>query len=77
MPASPSLVELINDSVRRGHLFNQAGNRIDRTIEGGFVRAAGDLLYAVVDSIPVLLRDEAISLSQVGCGSVEDISRPI
>ena len=35
------------------------------TIDGGLVRAAGDVLYPIVDQIPVLLVDESIALSQL------------
>jgi uncharacterized protein YbaR (Trm112 family) len=64
-PAEEALVAQLNEAVRAGRLRNLAGQRVDRMLEGGLVRAAGDLLYPIVDQIPIMLRDEAIVLSQV------------
>jgi uncharacterized protein YbaR (Trm112 family) len=64
-PADPALILRLNSAVRAGRLRNRQGQPVERTMDGGLVRAAGDLLYPIVDDIPVLLQDEAIPLDQV------------
>ena len=66
MAADAALVARLNAAIRMGQLRNQAGLRVDHAIEGGLVRAAGDVLYPIVDAIPVMLHDEAIRLDQLG-----------
>jgi uncharacterized protein YbaR (Trm112 family) len=62
--ASKQLVEEINLAIRDGQVANMGGKPVDQFIEGGLVRAAGDILYPVIEQIPVLLHDEAISLDR-------------
>ena len=64
-PADEALVAEVNDRIRAGRLHNKAGRDVSQPIDGGLVRADGDLLYPIVDQIPVLLRDEAIPLDQL------------
>jgi uncharacterized protein YbaR (Trm112 family) len=64
--ASDALVNEINAAIRAGRLVDRAGKAIVETIDGGLVRLAGDVLYPIVDQIPVLLADESIALSQLG-----------
>lgn len=63
--AEPALVARLNVAIAAGRLRNQAGVRVERPIDGGLVRAAGDLVYPIVDQIPVMLCDEAIPLAQL------------
>ena len=65
LPAEPELVERTNRAIAAGQLVNLAGQQIENPIDGGLVRAAGDVMYLVVDDIPVMLPDEAIALSQL------------
>lgn len=62
--ADDELISRLNGMIRQGRLQTRAGRRVEKLLDGGFVRAAGDVLYPVVDQIPVLLRDEAITLDQ-------------
>lgn len=62
--AEPALVSRINSAIVARRVRNQAGELVDRPIDGGLVREAGDLVYPVVDQIPVMLCDEAIPLAQ-------------
>jgi uncharacterized protein YbaR (Trm112 family) len=64
-PAEASLVARLNAAVRAGRLRNQAGRLLEHSIDGGLIRAGGDLLYPIVDEIPVMLFDEAIPLAQL------------
>jgi uncharacterized protein YbaR (Trm112 family) len=63
--ASDALINEINAAIRAGRLVDRAGKAVVETIDGGLVRAAGDVLYPIVDQIPVLLADESIELSQL------------
>lgn len=62
--AEPALVERINRAIATGSVTNLAGQKLEKPIDGGLVNDAGNLLYVVLDQIPVLLPDEAVSLEQ-------------
>lgn len=62
--ASPELVLRTNDKIRAGRLYTTGGQLLKKPIDGGLVRAAGDLLYPIMEGIPVMLGDEAIDVSQ-------------
>jgi uncharacterized protein YbaR (Trm112 family) len=63
--ADHGLVTQLNGAIQAGRLNNRAGQRVSRLLEGGLIREAGDLLYPIVDQIPVMLHDEAIPLAQL------------
>ncbi len=63
--AEGKLVEQINRGIATGQVMNLGGHRLDRPLDAGLVREAGDVLYPVIDAIPVMLPDEAVELSQV------------
>jgi len=63
--AEPELVARLNAAIAAGRLRKQSGARVERKLDGALVRAAGDLAYPIVDQIPVMLSDEAISLDQL------------
>jgi uncharacterized protein YbaR (Trm112 family) len=64
-PADEQLLASLNAAIRAGRVRNQAGHQVTKPVDGGLVRAAGDLLYPAVDQIPVMLHDEAIRLDQL------------
>jgi uncharacterized protein len=61
--AAPDIVARINRAVETGAAKNLAGERVEKQLDGGLIREAGDILYPVVDQIPVMLPDEAIDLT--------------
>ena len=63
-PADQNLINQINAAIRAGQLRNEAGRTLDEVIDGGLMRIHGDLLYPIIDDIPILLRDEAIEIDQ-------------
>ncbi|HEY4232094.1 MAG TPA: Trm112 family protein [Lacipirellulaceae bacterium] len=63
--AEAALVARLNAAIRAKRLRNHIGQIVEYSIEGGLIRAAGDLLYPIVDQIPVMLYDEAIPLDQL------------
>jgi uncharacterized protein YbaR (Trm112 family) len=66
--ASSELIAALNDAIARGQLKNKAGQKIEKLMGGGLVRADQRLLYPIVDEIPMMLVDEAIPLDQIGKG---------
>ena len=63
--ADAELVQRINRAVEAGQLKNVADQAVTKWLDGGLVRQAGDLVYPVVDGIPVLLPDEGILLESI------------
>lgn len=63
--ADDVLVGEVNAAIRAGRLDDRAGKRVEQTIDGGLVRAAGDVLYPIIDQIPMLLVDESMGIGQL------------
>ncbi|MGD0901195.1 MAG: Trm112 family protein [Thermoguttaceae bacterium] len=63
--ADAQLMARLNRAIGAGRITNAAGRCVEDSIEGGLIRRACDLLYPIVDDIPVLLAEEAISLDQL------------
>jgi uncharacterized protein YbaR (Trm112 family) len=64
--ASESLITEVNMVIRGGRLRNRAGRILKQPLDGGLTRATCDLMYPIIEGIPVLVRDEAIPLAQLG-----------
>lgn len=63
--AAPELLARLNQGITAGRIKNRAGQTVEQTLEGGLVRRDGKLLYPIIDDIPNMLLDEAISLEQL------------
>lgn len=61
--ADEVLVAHLNQLIAAGKLRNNGGEKVERMLEGGLVRADGTAVYPILDGIPILLVDEAIPLS--------------
>lgn len=61
--ADASLIAIANQQVAAGKLKSIGGHPIKKPLDGGLVCAGGDVLYPVIEDIPVMLHDEAISIS--------------
>ncbi len=64
-PADDQLLARLNRAIRAREIENLGGQPVLKPVEGGLVRRDQTRLYPIVDGIPVLLADEAISLKQV------------
>jgi uncharacterized protein YbaR (Trm112 family) len=64
--ASDSLIREINTLIRGNRLRNRAGRILKQPLDGGLIRATCDLMYPILEGIPVLVRDEGIPLAQLG-----------
>ena len=65
--ASNELIAKLNRLIARGSLLNKAGQKLEKPIDGGLVRADKRVLYPIVDDIPMMLVDEAVPLDQAAC----------
>ncbi|MCA9258028.1 MAG: hypothetical protein KDA61_02455 [Planctomycetales bacterium] len=62
--ADQETVARLNEGIAAGSIVNVSGDKVERSLSGGLIREAGDLLYPIVDEIPLMLADEAIRLDQ-------------
>jgi uncharacterized protein len=62
--ASSELIAKLNRAIALGQLQNRAGEKLKAPLEGGLLRADRDVLYPIMDDIPMLLVDEGIFLDQ-------------
>ena len=62
--ASDDLMSRINRAIAEGELENRAGQKLEHPLAGGLLRADGELLYPIVDDIPMMLGDEAVPMHQ-------------
>jgi uncharacterized protein YbaR (Trm112 family) len=63
--ADGELIQRVNNAIGDGRILSASGEPRTQPIDGGLVRAAGDVLYPIVDGVPLLLRDEAIVLNEL------------
>lgn len=62
--APADLIARLNQAIAASQLTNKAGQKLERKLDGGLLRADGSVLYPIVDDIPMLLVDEGIPLGQ-------------
>ncbi len=63
--ADEELLGRVNAAISAGTLVNRAGQTVTQACDGGLVREDGQVLYPVVEEIPILLVDEGIPLDQL------------
>jgi uncharacterized protein len=56
----------INQAIAAARARNRGGQIVAQPLQEGLIRQDNTLLYPVIDGIPVLSIDEAISLDQLG-----------
>jgi uncharacterized protein len=69
--ADDALVEKLNVAIQAGHLVNRVGHTVAVPLNGGLLREDREVLYPIVDGIPVMLIEEAILLDQIGLANPE------
>ncbi len=60
--AENSLIEQLNRSIEKREIYNRINQPVEKTLDGGLIREDGKYLYPIIDEIPILLIDEAISV---------------
>ena len=63
--ADESLVARINKAIAAGAIRNRAGETVETPLSDGLLPEGGNLLYPIVDDLPIMLVDEAIPLEQL------------
>ncbi|MFZ1932316.1 MAG: Trm112 family protein [Thermoguttaceae bacterium] len=63
--AHDQLITRVNRAIVAGRVKNRGGRSVEQTIDGGLIRADNTLIYPILDGIPLLLPDEAISLAEI------------
>ena len=63
--ADDTLINLLNERIRRGELKNKAGQPVSERLDGGLLRADKKILYPVREDIPIMLIEEGIPLEGV------------
>jgi uncharacterized protein YbaR (Trm112 family) len=58
--ADSALVQRLNTAVASKELKNRSGQAVEKPLDGGLLRADGQVLYPIIDRIPILLVDEGI-----------------
>jgi len=66
--AEAVLIERLNRAIAVGKVTNAAGHSVEKPIDDGLIREDGQVLYPIVDEIPILLAEEAIGVDQLGSG---------
>ncbi len=64
--APEELVLKINEKISAGQLTYSSGTQVKDTVDEALVTEDGQRIYAVRDSIPVMLVDECITADQLG-----------
>lgn len=60
--ADESLIQKLNDQIRRGELRDSQDQKVEASMEAGLVTESGNRLYPIRGGIPTLIADEAIEL---------------
>lgn len=63
--ADDALVAKINEAVAAGTLKNRVGEAVETPLSGGLLPESENMLYPIVDDLPIMLVDEAIPLDQL------------
>ncbi len=61
--ASDQMIARVNRGIAAGRVRNQGGRLVEQAIDGGLLRVDNTLFYPILDGIPLLVPEEAISLA--------------
>jgi uncharacterized protein YbaR (Trm112 family) len=62
--AGKELIARLNRAIALGQLRNKAGQKLEKPLCGGLLRKDQNVLYPIMDDIPMMLVDEGILLDQ-------------
>jgi uncharacterized protein YbaR (Trm112 family) len=68
--ADDAMLARLNSAIESGKLHNQSGQLVKERLDGALLNADEALAYPIRYSIPVMLSDEALPLSQLTEGDV-------
>lgn len=61
--ADKALVESLNSKIANGELVMSSGRKIEEALTEALVSVDGKIAYPIRDGIPILLKEESISLN--------------
>lgn len=61
--ADAALLQSLNQQVTAGSLKNRAGQLLKDKLDGGLVRADKQVVYPIINKLPILLVEEGILLT--------------
>ena len=67
-----AVIEKINEQIAAGGVTYENGDPVKEPLDEGLVTKSNDRIYAVKDSIPIMLVDESLPTAQLG-GEVLDM----
>jgi uncharacterized protein YbaR (Trm112 family) len=65
-PADAEIIRRLNEEISAGRLQNRGGQIVEKELDGGLICQAGDVVYPIFDGIPVLIKNESISIATGG-----------
>ncbi len=66
--ADESLIAKINEAIAAGTIKNRVAEAVEAPLSGGLLPEGENVLYPIVDDLPIMLVDEAIPLEQLESG---------
>lgn len=60
--ADEELLARLNQAIAAGKVKNYSGQQVTESLAGALLRQDGNVLYPIIDDIPIMLVDEAIPL---------------
>ncbi len=63
--ADDELIEAVNRAIGEGRIRNRMGDLLESPIDGGLVSENRELLYPILEGLPMMVVDEAILLEQL------------
>ena len=60
--ADEELLARLNQAIAAGKVKNRSGQPVTESLAGALLRQDGNVLYPIIDDIPIMLVDEAIPL---------------
>ena len=63
--ADDQVIARVNRAIAAGQVKNRGGRLVEQAIDGGLLCTDSSLFYPILDGIPLLLPDEAISLAEI------------
>ena len=60
--AGEDVLAQLNEKIAAGSVRNRGGDKVEKPVTEGLIRADGAVLYPVDDGIPVMLIEESIEL---------------
>ncbi|MEO7199084.1 MAG: Trm112 family protein [Dokdonella sp.] len=58
-------IDALNRAIAAGHVHNGSGNPVSEPYRSALITQDNEVIYPVIDGIPVMLMDESIAVAQL------------